>query len=95
MKKSFVALAASTAVFVPMGAAVVPAAANEQNGLVNVYAKDIANGNQIVLAPQVSIPVAAALCGVNANVLSLQLASGNAKCAAQSNSQQNAWVSFN
>lgn len=93
-KKRFVALAASTALLVPIAAAA-PAGATEQNGLVNVYAQNIASGNRITLVTQVPISVAANLCNVNANVLSIQLKNNQfAKCDAKSNATTKAWVAY-
>lgn len=72
-----------------------PAMANPQNGLVNVYAQDIASGDQIVLLQNVPISVAANVCGLTTNVLSTELLSGNhAVCTAKNNSHTKSWVSY-
>ncbi len=84
-------LATSAAVLAPAGIA----AANPQDGLVNVYATDILSGNQIVVLQNVAIPVAASFCAVNANVLSTQLANTQTgTCPATSTSWQHAWVGW-
>ena len=70
-----------------------PASAGGQNGLVNVTVTDVANGNQVVVLQNVAVPVAAAVCGVNAVVLSTQLANGQpAACPALSGASQIASV---
>ena len=72
-----------------------PAAANPQNGLVNVYAENIATGNQVVLLQNVPISVAANVCGLTTNVLSTELLSGNhAVCAAKNTPTTKSWVSY-
>ena len=72
-----------------------PAMANPQNGLVNVYAQDVASGNQIVLLQNVPVSVAANVCGLTTNVLSTELLSGNhAVCTAKNNPTTKSWVSF-
>jgi hypothetical protein len=94
VKRSLVAVVASAALITPAAAAG-PAMADQQNGLVNVHVQNLLNNNQIVAFQNVSIPVAANVCGLNVNVLSAQLASGNnVKCVALSNSKQTAWVSY-
>lgn len=79
-----------------------PASANSfqpssfQSGLVNIYADNLLNGNQVIVDPSVSIPVAAAICNVNANVLSTQLQNNQkGNCPALSTSKQFAWVAYN
>jgi hypothetical protein len=72
-----------------------PAAATGGDGLVNVYTGDILSDNQVVVLQNVAVPVAAALCGVNANILSAQLDKGDAKCPALTTLTQKAWVSDN
>jgi hypothetical protein len=90
--KARIGMAATcVALAVPVAAAG-PAAAG-QDGLVNVYAKDLLNGNQVTLLQNVSVPIAAAVCGVDVNVLSAQLDKGDANCPAKSNAFQFAWVS--
>jgi hypothetical protein len=94
IKKSVVVVMTSAALVAPAVAAS-PAAADQQNGLVNIHVQNLLNNNQVVAFQNVSIPVAANICGINANVLSLQLASGNnVKCVALANSKQTAWVSY-
>jgi hypothetical protein len=62
---------------------------------VNVYAEDVASGNQVVILQNVSIPVAAAVCAVQADVLTVQLRSAQRpRCPARSSSVQRAWVQF-
>jgi hypothetical protein len=91
--KARVGMAATClALAVPVAAAG-PAAAADQNGLVNVYVKDLITGNQITLLQNVAIPIAAGVCGVNVNVLAAQLNKGDASCPAKSNAFQFAWVS--
>jgi len=95
LKKKFAIAVASTALIVPIAGAST-ASANRANGLVNVYVKDVANGNQITLLQNVSIPIAAVVCNVNANVLSVQLQNNQfGNCPAKSTSRQTAWVSYN
>jgi hypothetical protein len=84
---------AATCVALAVPAAAAGPASADQNGLVNVYAENILNGNQITLLQNVSVPIAAAVCGVNVNVLSAQLDKGDANCPAKSNAFQFAWVS--
>jgi hypothetical protein len=94
LKKKFAMLVATAAMIVPIFGAG-PAAADEQNGLVNVYVRDILNGNQITLLQNVNVGVAAAFCNINANVLSIQLQNNQqGNCPAATSSTQNAWVSF-
>ena len=66
-----------------------------QSGLVNVEVSNVANDiarnvnvdvSQIPVTVQVPIGVAATVCGVAANVLGTQAASGNAQCTATSTS---------
>jgi hypothetical protein len=72
-----------------------PAVANPQNGLVNVYAQDVASGNQVILLQNVPISVAANVCGLATNVLSTELLSGNhAVCTAKNSSHTTSWVSY-
>jgi hypothetical protein len=93
-KKRFVALAASTALLVPIAGAA-PAGATEQNGLVNVYAQNIASGNRITVLTQVPISVAANFCNINVNVLAVQLQKNQfANCTAKSNATTKAWVAY-
>jgi hypothetical protein len=61
-------------------------------GLVNVVAKNILNGNETNVLNNVQIPVAAALCAIDVNVLTKQLQKGKADCPALSNAKQLAWV---
>ena len=90
-RKSFIVLVASAAMLAPAAVA----SATPQNGLVNVYATNIANGNQITLLQNVSVPVAANFCGIQASVLSAALLQGQAvACTAATTSTQNAWVSW-
>lgn len=91
------------ATFAIAGAALASAAATAapasagtfQSGLVNVYAENILNGNQVTVLQNVSVPVAAAICNINANVLSTQLQNNQkGDCPALSTSKQFAWVSY-
>ena len=76
--------------------ACLPAAfAQAQSGLVNVNVSNVANDiarnlsvdvSQIPVTVQAPIGVAANVCGVAANVLGQQAASGNASCAATTTS---------
>jgi hypothetical protein len=87
------AKAATTLVFAGTAAfaAATPASAN--GPLVNVVVTDLLNGNTVIVNPNVAIPVAAAICGVNANVLSSQLnKNGKANCPALTNVTQTAKV---
>ncbi|MFF4213704.1 hypothetical protein ACFYZE_31030 [Streptomyces sp. NPDC001796] len=78
------------------GSATAPALATPAHGsLVNVEANNLLNGNQVVLLQNVSVPVAAAFCGVDVNVFSAQLDKGKASCPAQTNSKQLAWAVYN
>jgi len=95
MNKGIATLALAAAVATPVVAAG-PASANPQNGLVNVYAENILNHNQVAVLQNVSVPVAAALCNINANVLSTQLQNNQkGNCPALSKAGQIAWVSQN
>lgn len=68
----------------------------QQSGLVNVDIKNVANNiaqnlkvnvSQIPVTVQVPVDVAAAVCGVSANVLSTQVASGQGSCTATTTTQ--------
>jgi hypothetical protein len=59
-----------------------------QHGLVNIVAKNILNGNRVVILKNVETSLAAAVCDVNVNVLSQQLArQGHAFCPALSHNK--------
>ncbi len=67
----------------------------QQSGLVNVNVSNVANNiaqninvdvSQIPVNVQVPVGVAATVCGVAANVLGQQAASGNAQCTANTTS---------
>jgi hypothetical protein len=91
--KGIVTLAMAGAALTPTLATASPASA-DQTGLVNVYAENILNGNQVAILQNVSVPVAAALCNINANVLSTQLQNNQrGECPALTRSWQIAWVS--
>jgi hypothetical protein len=93
IKTRFVMLAATAALIVPVAAA--PAEADQQNGLVNVHVENLLNNNQIVLLQNVAIPVAANVCGIQANVLSAALIQNQkVTCKALNNVTQDAWVSY-
>jgi hypothetical protein len=67
-----------------------------QSGLVNVYAQNILNGDQVILLQNVPVSLAATVCGLTTNVLSNELASGNhADCTAKDTSVLTSWVSNN
>jgi hypothetical protein len=54
-----------------------------QHGLVNVAAKNLLNGNHVVILKNVEAGVAAAVCNVNVNVLARELTNqGKALCPA-------------
>lgn len=68
----------------------------QQSGLVNVDIKNVANNlardlnvnvSQIPVTVQVPVGVAAAICGVDANVLAQQKKNGDAACTANNTSQ--------
>ena len=72
-----------------------PQAYAQQSGLVNVSLSNVANNiaknlsvdvSQIPVSVQVPIGVAANVCGVAANVLAQQAASGTGSCSASSTS---------
>lgn len=95
INKGIATFALAGAVLTPAVAATTAADA-AQTGLVNVYASNILNGNQVTVLQNVSIPVAAALCNINANVLSAQLVNNQkGNCPALSNATQFAWVAYN
>ena len=72
-----------------------PALADSQNGLVNVHTEDIASGNRIAVLLNVPISVAANVCGVDVDVLSVQLpATDRVTCTARSDNQTRSWISF-
>lgn len=81
LRKTFAAtVLAGAAIAGPVMA--IPANA-AQTGLVNVDVLNLFNNSQTTLLQNVSVPVAAALCGVQANVLSAALANSNtAACPA-------------
>ncbi|GGK03807.1 hypothetical protein GCM10010123_37180 [Pilimelia anulata] len=90
-KKALAALVVGCAALAPAALAPSPAAA--ASGLVNISIKDAVNGNQVAILNNLSIPVAAAVCVVDVDVLTKQLADvGKADCPAQSNSKQVATV---
>src|SRR3954467_5742639 len=95
VNKGIATLALAAAVVTPAAFAG-SASANPQNGLVNVYVENVLNHNQVAVLQNVSVPVAAALCNINANVLSTQLQNNQkGECPALSNAKQIAWVSQN
>jgi len=68
----------------------------QQSGLVNVDIKNVANNlardlnvnvSQIPVTVQVPVGIAAAVCGVDANVLAQQKKNGDAACTANNTSQ--------
>ena len=78
-----------------LGTLLAASGAFAQGSLVNVDVHNVANNiakninvdvSQIPVTVQVPIGVAATVCGVAANVLGTQAASGNAQCAATSTS---------
>lgn len=96
LSKGFAAIALAGAALTPAFATASPAQADQQNGLVNVYAENILNGNQVTVLQNVAVPVAAAICNINANVLSTQLQNNQkGDCPALSTATQHAWVSYN
>lgn len=96
ISKGIAAFAMAGAALAPAIATASPAAATTQSGLVNVYVENVLNHNQVAILQNVSIPVAAALCNINANVLSTQLQNNQrGECPALSTSRQIAWVSQN
>jgi hypothetical protein len=71
-----------------------PALANPQNGLVNVYAQDVASGNQGFCC-RTYLSASPRTCGLTTNVLSTELLSGNhAVCTAKNSSHTISWVSY-
>jgi L-asparagine transporter-like permease len=91
LRNGIVTLIATAAVLVPATAA----SATQQDGLVNVYATNIANGNQTTLLQNVSVPVAANFCGIQVAALTAALLQGQATaCTAATNSTQTAIVSW-
>lgn len=78
-----------------LGLAMASGGAFAQNGLISVDVSNVANNiaknisvdvSQIPVTVQAPIGIAATVCGVAANVLGTQAASGNAQCAATSTS---------
>ena len=95
ISKGLAALAMAGAALTPALAVPMPAQADEQNGLVNVNVENVLNGNQVTILQNVAIPVAAAICNINANVLSTQLLNDQKGiCPALSTVFQRAWVSY-
>lgn len=93
--RGIAAVAMAGAALTPALVTTAPANAAYQDGLVNVNVENIANGNQVTILQNVSIPVAAALCNINANVLSTQLQNNQrGDCPAFSTAHQLAWVSY-
>jgi hypothetical protein len=93
-RRTLIAIAA-TAALVGAAGGTTPAAATQQNGLVNVYARNVANNNQVVLLQNVTIVAAANFCAVDIGVLSVQLQNQpTARCTAKSNAAQHAWVAY-
>jgi hypothetical protein len=89
MKVKAIATVVGLSAFLATGAFAQP----RQSGLVNVEVSNVANDiarnvnvdvSQIPVTVQVPIGVAATVCGVAANVLGTQAASGNASCTATS-----------
>lgn len=87
-----IALAATAMVGTAGVASASTPASPNGGGLVNVVAKNILNGNEVTVAKNVAVPVAAALCAVDVNILSKQLQTGKANCPALSDAKQLAWV---
>lgn len=94
IRKAIVGLTIAGAALTPVVAAAGPAAATGgQDGLVNVYVTNLLNGNDVAILQNVSVPVAAALCNINANVLSSQLLNNQkGDCPALTSLKQIAWV---
>ena len=87
--------AESLAAVLGLGAVLASGAFAQQSGLVNVDVHNVANNiakninvdvSQIPVTVQVPVGIAATVCGVGANVLGQQSASGNAACTASSTS---------
>lgn len=97
ISKGVASFAIAGAALVPVIATATPAeAAAHQSGLVNVNVENVLNGNQVTILQNVSIPVAAALCNINANVLSTQLQNNQrGNCPAFSTATQRAFVYYN
>lgn len=94
--KGIVTVAMTGAALTSAVAMATPAEAATQSGLVNVYVENVLNGNQVTVLQNVSVPVAAAVCNVNANILSTQLQNNQyGKCPALSSADQIAWVGYN
>ena len=93
MKKGIVTLAMAGAALTPVVATAAPAAAVDQDGLVNVYVEDVLTHNEVAILQNVAVPVAAAICNINANVLSTQLQNNQkGDCPALNTFRQIAWV---
>lgn len=92
MTKGIATVSLAAAMVTPMALA---GPAEAHGALVNVYATNILNHNQVTVLQNVSIPVAAAVCNINANVLSTQLQNNQrGKCPALTNSRQVAFVKY-
>ena len=68
---------------------------SEQDGLLTTYVGDINSDVEVALLEDVSIPVAANLCGGAADTLAIRLRSDRrARCAAKTTGAQRAWVEY-
>ncbi len=92
--KGIAALALTATAFAGTATAVqaAPSQSHGGGGLVNVYLVKLLNGNQVTVLKNVAIPVAAAVCGVDVNVLTKQLGNGAAVCKALTNADQVSWI---
>ncbi|MFJ6054655.1 hypothetical protein [Streptomyces sp. NPDC092307] len=94
-KKAIATVVVAAGLFAGAGVGTASAAPSPRaTALVDIYALNLLNGNQIVLLQNVAIPVAAAACGVTVNVLSAGLNQGTAACPALSGVSQLAWAQY-
>ncbi|WP_189171353.1 hypothetical protein [Pilimelia anulata] len=88
-----VALAATMALAPAVAATPAAAAPARGDGLVNVFVKDVLNGNDVAILNNVAVSVAAAVCDVTVEVIKKQLADlGEAECPAKSTVGQRAYI---
>lgn len=70
-----------------------PASAGDSGPLVNVVVEDVLTGNEVTVAENVAVPVAATLCSIDVNVLSNILSNTEVtECKALSVVGKKAWI---
>jgi hypothetical protein len=91
LRDSIITLIVAAAVLVPAATAT----ADQTNGLVNIYARDVATDNVTPLLANVTIATAANFCGIQQSTLFAALLQGQeVTCTAATTSTQNSFVTY-